>query len=337
MMFFVLIAFSTLLPDRGNEATLHYRTLGRTQLAVSALALGTVELGMDYGIAAPGDFGRPAEAEAIRIAHAALDAGINLIDTARAYGESEAILGKALQGRRDRVVLATKVALHQPEGSLPTGDTLRTHMLSTLETSLRLLQTDYVDIWQLHLVDEAVLAQHNTIADAFAEARRAGKVRFTGGSFYGATTPAAALALDLFDVMQVTYSVLDQRLADRVLPLAQAKDVGIIVRSVLLKGALTERADHLPDRLEPLRARSRHFRQLVTDSGLNLSPAQAALAFALAHPQIGAVLVGVRTLQELHDDLVAVTAQLPPALLDQLAALRLDDDDLLNPGAWGGA
>lgn len=314
---------------------MQYRTLGRTQLSVSALALGTVELGMDYGIATPGDFGRPAEAEAIRIVHAALDAGINLIDTARAYGESEAILGKALQGRRDHVVLATKVALHRPDGSLPTGDVLRSHMLTTLETSLRLLQIDHVDIWQIHLVDEAVLAQHETIAAAFATARRSGKVRFSGGSFYGATTPWAALALDLFDVMQVTYSVLDQRLVDRVLPLAQEKEVGIVVRSVLLKGALTERADHLPDRLEPLRARSRQFRQLVAAEQVGLSPAQAALAFALAHPQIGAVLVGVRTLQELHDDLAAVTTQLPPGLVDQLAALRLDDDDLLNPGTWG--
>lgn len=313
---------------------MQYRNLGRTNLSVSALALGTVELGMDYGIHAPGHFGRPGETEAIRIVHAALDARINLIDTARAYGESEAILGKALHGRRDQVVLATKVALRRTDGSLPTGDTLRAHMLSTLETSLRLLQTDHVDIWQLHLVDEAVLAQHETIAAAFAEAQRSGKVRFTGGSFYGAVTPAAALALDLFDVIQVTYSVLDQRLVDRVFPLAQAKNVGIVVRSVLLKGALTERADHLPDRLEPLRARSRHFRQLVADSGLNLSPAQAALAFALAHPQIGAVLVGVRTLQELHDDLVAVSTQLPPELVDQLAALRLDDDNLLNPGTW---
>lgn len=290
---------------------------------------------MDYGIASPGAFGRPDEAKAIQIVHAAIDAGINLIDTARAYGESEAILGKALHDRRERAVLATKVALHRPDGSLPTGEALYTHMLSTLETSLRLLQTDYVDIWQLHLVDEAVLAQHETIAAAFAEAQHTGKVRFTGGSFYGAAMPAAALALDLFDVMQVTYSVLDQRLADRVLPLAQAREIGIIVRSVLLKGALTERAEHLPERLEPLRARSRHFRQLVADSGLNLSPAQVALAFALAHPQIGAVLVGVRTLQELYDDLVAVTTQLPPGLVHQLAALRLDDDDLLNPGTWG--
>jgi len=123
-----------------------YRTLGRTGLTVSALALGTVELGMDYGIAAPGHFTRPVETAAIDLVHAALDAGVTFIDTARAYGESEAVLGKALQGRRDQVVLATKVGLHRPDGSLPAGETLRAEMLTSLETSLRLLQTDRVDL-----------------------------------------------------------------------------------------------------------------------------------------------------------------------------------------------
>jgi 1-deoxyxylulose-5-phosphate synthase len=290
---------------------------------------------MDYGIHTPGHYGRPPETEAIRIVHAALDAGINLIDTARAYGESEAVLGKALQGRRNQVVLATKVSLYLPNGLLPTGDALHTRMLNSLDASLAALQTDYVDIWQLHSVDEVVLAHHETIAEVFAEAQRSGKVRWTGASFYGTLIPELALNYRLFDVMQVTYSVLDQRVADRVLPLAQTKNVGTVVRSVLLKGALTERADHLPAHLEPLRARSRQFRQLVAASGLNLSPAQMALAFALAHPQIGAVLVGVRSEAELQDDLAAVASTLPARLRTQLTALRLDDDQLLNPGTWG--
>lgn len=290
---------------------------------------------MDYGIHAPGHFGRPAENEAIRLVHAALDAGINLIDTARAYGDSETVLGKALKGRRGQVVLATKVNLFKPDGSLPTGAALREQMLAALATSLAALQTDFVDIWQLHSVDERVLAELETIAATFAEAQTSGSVRWSGASFYGAALPEQALQADLFDVIQVTYSVLDQRLADRVLPLAQQKRVGVVVRSVLLKGALTERADHLPDRLEPLRTRSRQFRQMVAKAGLGLSPAQAALAFALAHPQINSVLVGVRDEAELRDDLVAVNTALPTDLLAQLAALRLDDDELLNPGSWG--
>lgn len=314
---------------------MQHRILGRTNLAVSPLALGTVELGMDYGINAPGHFGRPGEAAAIELVHAAIDAGINLIDTARGYGESEAVLGKALHDRRERVVLATKCSTHLPDGSKPDGAELRKLMLTQLETSLRLLQTDYVDLWQLHYVDENELGKAETICGVFDEVKASGKVRWVGGSFYGAEMPAAALALDLFDNIQVTYSVFDQRLADQVFALAQAKNVGVIVRSVLLKGALTERADYLPDHLETLRSRSRTFRQLVAASGLNLTPAQVAIAFALAQPQIHAVLMGVRTLEEVNDNLVALAAELPPAFVEALAALRIDDETLINPGKWG--
>ncbi|MFN8442999.1 MAG: aldo/keto reductase [Caldilineaceae bacterium] len=314
---------------------MQHRILGRTDLAISPLALGTVELGMDYGINAPGHFGRPGETAAIQLVHAALDAGINLIDTARGYGESEAVLGKALHDRRERVVLATKLSTRLPDGSKPDGAELRTLMLSQLETSLRLLQTDWVDIWQLHYVDENELGKAETICRVFDEVKASGKVRWVGGSFYGAEMPAAALELDLFDTIQVTYSVFDQRLADRVFALAQEKNVGVIVRSVLLKGALTERADYLPDHLEALRERSRTFRQLVAASGLALTPAQVALAFALAQPQIHAVLMGVRTLEEVNDNLVALRAELPPHFVAQLATLRIDDETLINPGKWG--
>jgi aryl-alcohol dehydrogenase-like predicted oxidoreductase len=312
-----------------------YRRLGRSGLEVGAIALGTVELGMDYGINAPGHYGRPHEDAAIRLVHRAVDAGINLIDTARAYGESEAVLGKALEHRRGQVILATKVSTRLPDGSMPTGEVLRLHMLGQLETSLKLLQTDYVDLWQLHSVDDKELAQRETIAAVFDEVKRSGKVGWVGGSFYGAEWPAIALGYNLFDTIQVTYSVFDQRLADHVFALASAHDAGILVRSVLLKGALTERADHLPDHLEPLRARSRRYRQLVQEAGLGLSPAQVALVFALAQPQIGAALVGVRSEEELQEHLQAVDATLPADLMAQLTALRTDDELLLNPGLWG--
>jgi aryl-alcohol dehydrogenase-like predicted oxidoreductase len=312
-----------------------YRRLGRTDLHVSALALGTVELGLDYGIAVPGEFGRPAEAEAIRLVHSALDSGMNLIDTARAYGESEAVLGRALRGRRGEVLVATKVRTQRDDGTTPAGHELRQHMQASLETSLRLLQTDYIDIWQVHNVDAALLAQHELLAEIFTEARRSGKARAIGGSTYGVEMPMAAIESGLFDMLQVTYSVLDQRLSDQLLPTAAERDIGIVVRSILLKGALTARGDYLPDHLAELRERSRQFRELVAESGLNISPVQVAVAFGLAHPQIHSVLIGVRSEQELREALGAATVRLPASLLAQLTALRLDDADLLNPGTWG--
>ena len=246
----------------------HYRTLGRTGLSVSPIALGTVELGMDYGIPVPGQYGRPSSSAAERLVGAALDAGINFIDTAQAYGNSEAVLGRALRGRRKRVVLATKATV-QADGKTLRGEALRRAMLSGLEHSLRSLNTDYVDIWQIHNVDADLLDQADLVAEVFSEARASGMILWRGGSFYGPDLPLAALELELFDAIQVTYSLFDQRLATRVFPTARRRGVGVMVRSVLLQGVLTERADYLPDWLEPLKARSRRFRQLVAEAGRN--------------------------------------------------------------------
>ena len=311
----------------------HYRELGRTGLSVSPLALGTVELGMDYGIPVPGEYGQPSSAAAERLVHAALDGGINLIDTAQAYGSSESILGRALRGYRTRVVLATKATV-QTERKTLRGDALRRAMWAGLENSLHLLQTDYVDIWQIHNVDEDLLDQAELVAEVFAEARAKGMALWRGGSFYGPDLPLAALKHDLFDVLQVTYSVFDQRLADRLLLAAQKQNVGVVARSILLQGALTGRADHLPDRLEPLKARSRQFRALVAALGGGLSPAQAAIAFGLAESRIASVLIGVRTESELEENLVAATATLSPDLKFELRQLRIDNPEFVNPSTW---
>ena len=326
------MADSEILP---GEYPMPMRELGRTGLCVSALALGTVELGLDYGIAAPGHFGQPAAEDAIRLVHAALDAGINLIDTARAYGSSESVLGQALRDRRDQVVLATKVSTQAAGGVPLRGDELRRHMVESLDASLDALQTDYVDIWQIHNVDRNVLEEAEVVSEMFALARQAGKVRFCGGSFYGAEMPLVALDHNLFDVMQITYSVLDQRLADHFFARAEGQGVGILARSVLLKGALTDRAEHLPDHLQEVRLRSRAFRDLIAAVKLGASPAQVAIAFALAQPAIHAVLIGVRTTDELRSNLHSINLELPPMLLQQIASLRLDDADLLNPATWG--
>ena len=318
----------------------HYRTLGRTGLSVSPIALGTVELGMDYGIPVPGHYGQPSKSAAERLVGAALDAGINFIDTAQAYGNSEAILGRALRGRRTRVVIATKATV-QADGKTLRGEALRRAMLAGLENSLRSLQTDYVDIWQIHNVDGDLLDQADLVAEVFSQARASGMMLWRGGSFYGPDLPLAALELELFDTVQVTYSLFDQRLADRLFPAAARRRVGVMVRSVLLQGVLTERADYLPDRLEPLKARSRRFRHLVAEAARNprqttsgLTPAQAAIAFALAEPRIGSVLVGMRTQTELEENLAAATATLSPDLIHELRQLRIDDPALLNPSNW---
>ena len=116
--------------------------------------------------------------------------------------------------------------------------------------------------------------------------------------------------------------------------LAHDKGVGVLVRSILLQGALTARAEHLPAKCGPLIDRSRRFRTLVAENLPGLSPAQVAIAFGLAEEQIGSVLVGMRSEDELQENLQAVEARLPTSLLAELRGLRLDDSELLNPGTW---
>src|SRR5215470_10816884 len=131
---------------------MRYRRLGRTELQLSELSLGTVELGLNYGIAPDGaGLAPPSAAEATRLLHQAIDAGINFIDTARAYGTSEEVIGQALPPeKRDQLYLATKVTCLGPGGQPLSGESLRQHLRQSVTTSLRCLRTDWVDLLLLH-------------------------------------------------------------------------------------------------------------------------------------------------------------------------------------------
>jgi aryl-alcohol dehydrogenase-like predicted oxidoreductase len=132
-----------------------FRRLGRTELMVSEISLGTVEIGLDYGIGPDGEARRPPESEAARLLHRALDLGVNFIDTAPAYGESEAIIGRALKGRRQDFVICSKVLSHadQPHGALWEKVT------ASVEASLRALDTEVIDIMMIHSASSGVLAR----------------------------------------------------------------------------------------------------------------------------------------------------------------------------------
>lgn len=312
-----------------------YCRLGKTDLRVSALGLGTVELGLDYGIGAADSIRRPAETDAMGIIQSALDAGINLIDTARSYGDSEIIIGKALQQRRDQVVVATKATAHAANNQ-PVPDTaLLGHLQTQLDQSLDALATDYIDLWQIHHVDWAVLDQREVLEQAFSVAKRSGKVRWTGGSFYGDQVPLQALETGLFDTMQVAYSAADQRIANRFLPQSGLRNVGVLARSVLLKGVLTERAEFLPARLDALRDCSRQFRKMAGEAGLGEQSVAVAIAFALQNPLVHSVLLGVNSPSELEEGLRAVDLRLPLALREALDGMGLHDAALLDPNLWG--
>jgi aryl-alcohol dehydrogenase-like predicted oxidoreductase len=306
---------------------MHYRRLGRTNLQVSAIALGTVELGLDYGIPS-GDHTRPSEAAAGALLAQALDAGINLIDTARAYGESEAIIGRALHARRNDYILATKVAPPPEENASAT----RRAIAESVEESLRQLRTETIDILKIHSASVEDI-RRGVAVEAIQELQRAGRVRYIGVTTYSAEASLAAIADGRYDCIQIAYNLLDRRPEAQVLPAAQAADVGIVVRSVLLKGALTHRAAHLPPALAELRAAAERLASIAAHDGRSL-PA-LAYRYVLDHPAVTSALIGTARPEELSQAIGFLEQPpIPESLREMFRSVAIDDQRQLNPSTW---
>jgi aryl-alcohol dehydrogenase-like predicted oxidoreductase len=309
---------------------MNYRFLGRTGLKVSEIGLGTVELGLDYGVPVAGEHLRPSEENAARLLNRALDLGVTFVDTARAYGASEEIIGRALKGRRSEYVLASKLAPIREEGQ--TDRVLREQVKTSVAESLRLLQTDVIDLLQLHWAPVEVITKGRVLAAA-REAQQAGYVRFIGASTYGEDAPLAVLKDGGYDTLQVAYSLADKTLEAQVLPLAQQQGVGIIVRSVLLRGVLTHRYAFLPDQLAELRSAIAQLSRLADAEACGLP--EMAYRFVLAHPAVTTALVGTARIEELEAALAfAGEEPLPPALLAAIRQVTVSDRNQLNPGTW---
>ena len=303
-----------------------YRELGRTGLKVSAIALGTVSLGLEYGIPAPGQFGRPDEHSAIRLLRMAADRGITLIDTAPAYGTSERLVGCALAANK-RAIIATKVT---PPAD---GADVRAAVDASLAASRLALARETLDIVQIHNATVETIARGD-VADALVRAKRLGQIRFLGASVYGEAAAMAAIACGQFDVLQIAFNILDQRMAANVLPAADSAGVGVLVRSALLKGALTPRAQWLPGPLDRLRAGAEQARDLLANGSWDALP-KAAMRFCLSFPTVASVLTGARTAGEIDVAIHAETeGPLGDSLLQEAARLGLDDERLLNPSHW---
>lgn len=241
-------------------------------------------------------------------------------------------MGQALRSH-PQCYIATKVPVPtDADGNLLNGAPLRQAVRSSLENSLRALRRDVLDIVQIHNATPEVI-RRGEMADILIEARRKGKVRFLGASVYGEEAALEAIDAGCYDVLQVAYNVLDQRMARQVFPAAERADVGIIVRSALLKGALTAKAPWLPQELAELRRAAERAKNILAGAWQSLP--EAALRFCLSAPQVATVLVGVRTLEELRQALAAAEAgPLSAEMLARTPALALRDEPLLNPSYW---
>ena len=294
------------------------RRFGRTGCIVSEISLGTVELGLAYGIEAV----KPDESIARKVLNHALDIGIDFIDTARGYGDSESIIGRALEGRREEFFLATKV-------QVPAQDVeCRVH--ASVEESLRCLRTDCVDLLMVHgapgdTIDEPPLLE------SLMKIQRSGKTRFLGASVYGENAALAAIACGAYDALQIAYSALDRRPERKVLPAAAAAGVGIIARSVLLKGALTQRCKLLPPALASIQQAVDELLSIECEEGLP----ELSYRYVLAHSQVHSALVGTADTAELDAAIrFATRGPFESGIRAQVQAVSISDERLLNPGNW---
>jgi 1-deoxyxylulose-5-phosphate synthase len=308
---------------------MEYKRLGRTGLMVSKVSLGTVEIGLNYGIGQNGTANRPEESEAAHLLHRALDLGVNFIDTARAYGESEAIIGRALKGRRHEFVLCSKVLAYENEA----GDNLRAKVTESVQESLRALNTDVLDILMIHSAPTEVLSRTDLI-EILEDLRREGKFRWMGVSVYGEAAALAAVQSGRFDCVQVAYSVLDRRPEGEVWKEAVRNDIGIVARSVLLKGLLTPRYQFFPSHLSVLKTVAGRLERLGESTGISLP--ELAYRYVLTGPLPHTALVGASSLQEMEAAVrFAEAGALPNDLMDRVREIELDDPKYLNPATWG--
>ncbi|MBR7836649.1 aldo/keto reductase [Actinospica durhamensis] len=319
--------------------TLRYRALGGTGIEVSSYCLGTMMFGY---------IGNPDHEDCARILHSALDQGINFVDTADMYskGESEEIVGEALQGRRDEVVLATKVHFPMGEGRNRSGNSRR-WIVHEAEQSLRRLRTDWIDLYQIHRPDpdtdiEETLA---TLTDLV----RAGKIRAFGCSGFPAEDIVDAhrvseqRGLYRFRTEQPPYSLLARGTERSVLPVCQRWGMGTLTWSPLAFGFLTGKyrkgreidlttgrpsiAAERFDPADPANAAKfeavEQFALLAEEIGCTLP--ELAVAFVAAHPAVTSVILGPRTLDQLKASLARAELVLEDAVLDRI-------DEIVPPG-----
>lgn len=304
-----------------------YRQLGSSGLRVSALSLGT----MTFGGRGPfRNVGETDVAGATRQLDLCLDAGINLIDTADIYsdGQSEEILGEAMQGRRERIVLATKARFPMGEGPNDAGLS-RHHLIKSCEASLRRLGTEYIDLYQVHEWDGQTPLEETL--RALDDLMRAGKVRYVGCSNYSGWQLMKALGtaerhnLPKFVSQQIYYSLQARDAEYELVPVALDQGLGILVWSPLAGGLLTgkyrrdergpEGARQLTDWNEPP-VRDEDGLYDIVDALVEIAeaheatPAQVALAYLLGKPGVSSLIVGARTEEQLASNLQAADLQL---------------------------
>lgn len=311
---------------------MNQRLLGQTGIKVSEIAFGGVEIGLPYGIGVKDKTDMVSEKEAIYLLRKAVSNGINLFDTARAYGASESIMGKAFRDRRGQVVFCSKCRhLRNADGHLPPDDRIESIIRNSLQDSLDVLKTEYIDVYLLHQADIEII-ENEIIAGIFTDLKKEGLIRAAGVSTYMVYETEKAINAGAWDVIQLPFNLMDQSHGS-IFSLAAEKSIGILVRSVLHKGVLSEKGKDLHPALKDVEIHLKRYEELLNDSSPDL--ATLAIKFALSFASVSSVLVGIDRLEYLHTSLSAANGlYLAEKALARARQLRYPDPGFLDLREW---
>ena len=307
------------------------KPLGNTGIDVSEISFGCVEIGLPYGLGVTGEADVPREDEAVDLLRTALDHGMNFFDTARAYGRSEEILGKAFAGRRDEVVITTKSNHFPKPFNTYSSAEIRRHIRESLETSLQMLRTDYVDLFMLHNGTLGNI-EHPDILATFDECKTKGLARSIGVSTYTPAETQKTIETNFWNVIQLPYHLMDQRQGE-CFKRAKQKGVGLVIRSVLFRGFLTDRAKKLHPELKRIQDHRAKYDPILAETKLSL--AELAMSFVLSQPEVSSVLVGIDRMEYLRTALArAGNAYLNGDVLARLKTLSFPEPEWIDLQAW---
>lgn len=303
--------------------------LGKTNLPSSRIGLGTAEIGLAYGL---GNRSLPSESEATSLLKQAVDLGVTFFDTANYYGLAEERIGKSGILKNPRVVVETKCAQFLEKGEYFSRPELKKKISDQIEDSLIKLQIETLPILMLHGPNKEQIEQGELI-EIMEKFQQEGKIKFTGVSTRGEEASLAAITSGFFDVIQIAYSILDQRMKTQILPAAKKANVGVINRSVLLKGTLTPLRKDLPAGLELLKSQAEKVNTVALSLGIDL--ATLAIRFSISNPNINISLIGTNKIENLIQAIRAVEAgPLPKETITQLKKLALTELNQIDPAKW---
>lgn len=304
--------------------------LGRTNLLVSRLGLGTTRLGYAYGIGSIHSV--PNEEEVITLLKKAVSLGVTLIDTAHYYGSAEERIGASGVLNAPGVVVITKCGHHLDRGEVLSLDEMRKTMRAEVLESLQKLKLKKLSLLQLH-GGSIKQIEDGSLISVLQGFKDEGLVEYVGISTRGEEVPRAAIKSGFFDTIQVGYSIFDQRLKKEILPLATKHGVGVINRSAFLKGVLAGVAKEFPQELTPLAKGLEQVKNIADELKIDLP--SLAIRFAISNPDINISLVGTKNIKHLKNMVRAVEAgPLPKDILEKLSSLAISDPSQVDPKQW---